>query len=82
MEQDGSTSCLTVFKILGCCLLQDHFFTFFLLTNEITIGGSDGGEGRSVWYLVGQNTWQRMLPANSAAKVGLVLSKIIEAFLK
>lgn len=64
MEQGDSTSYLTVFKILGCCLLKDHIFIFFLLTNKPSIGGSDGGGG-SVWYLVGQNTWQRTLPLNA-----------------
>lgn len=64
MEQDGSTSCLTVFKILGCCLLRDHVFICFLLTNETSVGGSDG-EGRSIRCLVGQNTWQRTLPLNA-----------------
>lgn len=50
MEQDGSTSCLTVFKVVVCCLLINQVFTFFLLTNGTGGGGRDGGGGQySIW---------------------------------
>lgn len=79
MEQDGSTSSLTIFKILGCWLLRLCLNIFS--PDKPRVGGSDSYREPDKVFCGPEYLAEGTFSGLAAARVGSVLSKLCRPFL-